>query len=204
MRRIHHVSALEKCKLSFLLLFRPTMPLAPPPRTTIKRWTIGMGRQRSARQVGTLLIALCRTYSVFLFAHHHSTRQSRATTFSFLSTGSLHLSFHAYSACQGSIDLFKMAGHQESDRARLFSQKMNHCNDYSLAEFLFPIDNSEAPRITQAIADELRLSNKLKDRVETVVLRLMKGYGFYRPQVIPSVSKFPSISWSFLSVLRCL
>lgn len=186
------------------MLFKPTMPLAPYPRTTIKRWTIGMARERSARQLGTLLIALCRTSSVFLFAHHHSTRHTRPTTFSFLSTGSLHLFLHAYSACQGSIDLFKMAGHQESDRARLFSQKMNHCNDYSMAEFLFPIDNSEAPRITQAIADEVRLSNKLKDRVKTVFLHLMKGYGFYRPRVIPTVSKLPSISWSFLSILRCL
>lgn len=66
-----------------------------------------------------------------------------------------------------------------------------------MAEFLFPIDNSEAPRITQAIADEVRLSNKLKDRVKTVFLHLMKGYGFYRPRVIPTVSKF-------LSILRCL
>lgn len=94
-----------------------------------------------------------------------------------------------------------MAGHQKSQSVRIFLEKVENYNDQSLAAFLFPIDDSEAPRITQAIADDVRSSEELKKRVNQAFLLLMKGYGFYRRQVNPSVSKLPSI---FLSVSKYL
>lgn len=92
-----------------------------------------------------------------------------------------------------------MAGHQESQSARIFLETIETYNDHSLAEFLFPIDGSEAPRITQAIADKVRSSN-LKERVDKAFLVLMKGYGFYRRLVQPihiclRPSKSKTVNW---------
>jgi len=83
-----------------------------------------------------------------------------------------------------------MAGHQESQSAQIFSQNMSNPNDHSLAEFLFPINDSEAPRITPTIVAQVRSVEKSKERVVKAFLCLMKGYGFYRRQVIPEVSNF--------------
>jgi len=78
-----------------------------------------------------------------------------------------------------------MAGHPKSQSVRIFSEKMDNYNDQSLADFLFPINDSEAPRITQRMAAAVRSSENLKKRVENAFLRLMKRYGFYRLQVKP-------------------
>lgn len=77
-----------------------------------------------------------------------------------------------------------MAGHQKSQSVRIFLEKVEHYNDQSLADFLFPIDGSEALHITQAIANEVQ-SGDLKAHINRAFLRLMKGYGFYRRQIQP-------------------
>ena len=87
-----------------------------------------------------------------------------------------------------------MAGHQDSENVRIFREKIENYSDQSLAAFLFPIDGSEAPPITQAIADEVGSSEALKQHVNQAFLLLMKGYGFHRHRVIPSVSKTERVS----------
>ena len=57
--------------------------------------------------------------------------------------------------------------------------------DDGLANYLFPSEESNAPRITQDIVQQISAQQSLQDRVNRAFLQVMKSYGFYRYRVKP-------------------
>ena len=57
--------------------------------------------------------------------------------------------------------------------------------DDGLANFLFPLEESNAPRITQDVLQQISAQPSLQDRINRAFLQVVKSYGFYRYRVKP-------------------
>lgn len=83
-----------------------------------------------------------------------------------------------------------MAQGQASQNGMSLTEIMNQ-NDAiledndGLCNFLFPVDQSHAPRITQEMAQEVAARGELRERVYNSFLLVLKSYGFWRFRVKP-------------------